>query len=121
MCFRFFFKKRCEVCCSSRTDARVHALESMFHVDVDQNGTFNATQFDDEKYRMIASLNENLRIHNASIRVNDVDLVDKNTFMAYRNVESRTYLYRIAVPHGDKPNDQFTTPIELVDRCFVVE
>lgn len=65
-------------------------------------------------------MNDNLKYQGASIRINDVELVDQNTFMAYRNVKSRKYLYRLAITPKTKPSD-VTVPIEIIDRCFVIE
>lgn len=118
-CVRFFFKKRCAVCCSSRTDARVHGINSTFHVDVKQE--YDASSVSEaEKYEMIAFFNDNLKIQRASIRINDIEKVDKNTFMAHRNVESRTYLYRLAITPKTNPGD-IAIPIEVIDRCFFIE
>ncbi|XP_055310398.1 tRNA pseudouridine synthase-like 1 [Sitodiplosis mosellana] len=109
-----FFKKRCTVCCSSRTDARVHALSSTFHIDVDREQLYG----EEEKYEIIAALNDNLKWQKAAVRINAINLVDENSFEAYRNVENRTYLYRLAVQWRGKPKEP---PIEEIDRCFVVE
>lgn len=115
---RHFFKKRCEVCCSSRTDARVHALQSTFHVDVAD--AENATLTEDTKSEMISLLNYNLGILNAAIRINDVDIVSETNFSAYRNVLKRSYMYRFAIkPKGNE--DEFTIPIEEISRCFFIE
>lgn len=110
---RSYFKERCEVSCSSRTDARVHALASTFHTDVKLNIMPN-------KPDLIAALNINLKLARAAIRINDAELVDSTNFMAHRNVEHRTYLYRIAVKPKGKPGE-FLVPIEEVDRCFFIE
>lgn len=115
---RHFFKQRCEVCCSSRTDARVHALQSTFHVDVKNQNEITFT--DDIKRDMIAGLNGNLKILKAAIRINDVDIVDDKTFSAFRNVQCRSYMYRIAVkPKGTQ--DDLVLPIEEISRCYIVE
>lgn len=116
---RFCFKKRCPVSCSSRTDARVHAINSTFHVDVEEDCNLKISS-DIDKFKMIATLNDNLKFQRAAIRVNEIDVVDENTFMAHRNVESRTYLYRLAIIPKKKPDD-FAIPIEIVDRCVIIE
>lgn len=115
------FKKRCEVSCSSRTDARVHGLHSTFHVDVEHEGRLDDVALSDTvKSQIISTLNDSLKVAKAAIRVNEVEIVDETNFMAYRNVKDRSYLYRIAV----KPNaktDEFNIPIEEIDRCFFIE
>lgn len=116
---RHFFKKRCEVVCSSRTDARVHALQSTFHVDV-PHAVENASLCDEKKSEIIANLNGNLNILRAAIRINDIEIVDKTNFEAYRNVAKRSYMYRIAIKPTGKIGE-FDIPIEEVDRCFVIE
>lgn len=116
---RHSFKKRCEVCCSSRTDARVHALHSTFHVDV-PNPDGNATLCDNKKSEIITNLNYNLNILRAAIHVNDVEIVDASNFEAYRNVAERSYMYRIAVKPTSK-SGEFNIPIEEVDRCYIIE
>lgn len=117
--FRHVFKKRCEVVCSSRTDARVHALQSTFHVDV-PNIDENALLCDDKKCEMIANLNGNLNILRAAIRVSDIEIVDQTNFEAYRNVAQRSYMYRIAIKPTGKIGE-FNIPIEEIDRCFIIE
>lgn len=115
---RQFFKKRCEVCCSSRTDARVHALQSTFHVDVANEAKILITE--DKKHDMIAGLNEKLKNLRAVIRIHDVEIVDETNFSAFRNVLDRSYMYRIAVK--PKVNDEeYTIPIEELDRCYIIE
>lgn len=115
---RHYFKKRCEVCCSSRTDARVHALQSTFHVDVlnEEKPKLN----ENTKSELTAALNSNLKIMRAAIRINDVEVVDETNFSAFRNVLDRSYLYRMAIkPKGNE--DEFTMPIEEIDRCYIIE
>lgn len=109
---------KCEVCCSSRTDARVHALSSNFHVDLDQEGK---QPIDAET--MITKLNNKLETFHAPIRVLDVEMVDPNIFVAYRNVSKRHYLYRLAVKSNASraTNDEIMLPIEELDRCFFFE
>lgn len=115
--FRHLFKNRCEVSCSSRTDARVHALQSTFHVDVPKG---NALFCDDKKSEMITNLNYNLNNLSAAIHVNDIEVVDASNFEAHRNVAQRSYMYRIAIKPTAKLGE-FNIPIEEVDRCYVVE
>lgn len=107
------------MCCSSRTDARVHAIHCTFHVDV-PNDDRNVMLCDNKKREIIANLNENLMILRAAIRINDVEIVDTTNFEAHRNVTDRSYMYRIAVKPVGKTGE-FTIPIEEVDRCFVIE
>ncbi|XP_031622428.1 tRNA pseudouridine synthase-like 1 [Contarinia nasturtii] len=115
-----FFKERCEVMCSSRTDARVHAIHSTFHFDVKQSGTKLQLETENEKMEIIATLNENLKYQNAAIRISDINRVDEKTFSAFRNVESRSYMYRIAITSRNK-RGECIVPIEEVDRCYFVE
>lgn len=105
--------------CSSRTDARVHALHSTFHVDV-PNIDENALLCDDKKYEMIANLNGNLNILRAAIRISDIEIVDQTNFEAYRNVAERSYMYRIGVKPTGRIGE-FNIPIEEIDRCFIIE
>lgn len=114
--FRFYFKKRCEVNCSSRTDARVHAISSTFDVNV-KDDIVQEDVFEHKKYKMIATLNETFKFQSAAIRVNDIEIVNENTFMAYRNVENRSYLYRIATTS----DEEAVMPIEELDRCFLIK
>lgn len=107
------------MCSSSRTDARVHALHSTFHVDVSNNGE-STLLCDDKKGQMIADLNGNLNILRAAIRVSDIEIVDQTNFEAYRNVDERSYMYRIAIKPTAKAGE-FNIPIEEVDRCFIIE
>lgn len=111
--------RKCEVCCSSRTDARVHALSSKFHVDLE-----NDIERPIDAAVMIEKLNRKLRAIHASIRVLDVEMVDPNVFMAHRNVARRKYLYRIAVKTkkptiGHQQDDFF--PVEEIDRCYILK
>lgn len=106
--------------CSSRTDARVHALSSTFHVDIPQNKVI-----DTEK--MFDKMNMKLRYMGESIQISDIEIVDPKIFEAYRNAVSRSYLYRIAVRKKTlndtlhrKQNSELL-PIEEVDRCHFVE
>lgn len=69
---------------------------------------------------MIATLNDNLKFQRAAIRINEIEIVDEHTFMAHRNVESRTYLYRLAIIRENRLDD-FAIPIELIDRCYIIE
>lgn len=114
--YRFLFKKRCEVNCSSRTDARVHALNSTFHVDVTDP---RDEPFETAKYEMMAVLNENFKYARGAVRVNDIEIVDATKFEAHRNVESRTYMYRIAIAPNDSECDEIF-PIEEVNRCHII-
>lgn len=107
------------MCCSSRTDARVHALTSTFHVDVNED-IYQKDFLENKKFEMIATLNNNFKYQRAAIRINDIGIVNKNTFMAFRNVESRTYVYRIAITPANKPS-AIVLPIEMLDRCFIIE
>lgn len=107
------------MCCSSRTDARVHALHSTFHVDV-ANTDGNVLHCAEKKREMIANLNDNLKILRAAIRVGDIEVVDRTNFEAHRNVIERSYMYRIAIKPTAKLGE-FNIPIEEVDRCYVVE
>lgn len=119
--FRHLFKNRCEVSCSSRTDARVHALQSTFHVDVPNNDSKgSALLCNDKKSEMITNLNYNLNNLSAAIHVNDIEVVDASNFEAHRNVAQRSYMYRIAIKPTAKLGE-FNIPIEEVDRCYVVE
>lgn len=104
--------------CSSRTDARVHALASTFHVDV--NDVENTSFTVNDKCKIITTLNDNLKFLRAAVRINDVAIVDEGCFEAYRNVKCRSYLYRLAVKPTAKKGE-FTIPIEEVDRCYVIE
>lgn len=117
---RHLFNKRCEVCCSSRTDARVHALQSTFHVDVKNDEKVSYT--DSTKHEMIALLNSNLKGVKAAIRIQDVNIVNETNFSAFRNALDRSYLYRIAVkPKQIHDEHEHFIPIEEVDRCFIIE
>lgn len=114
------FKKRCQVTCSSRTDARVHALASTFQIDIP-----NDVEVDTDE--MLTELNERLRHHKQSIRINDIEIVNNEQFSAFRNVLSRSYLYRIAIQkksemceHLVNYNEAFF-PIEEVDRCYFIK
>lgn len=108
------------MCCSSRTDARVHALQSTFHVDVKNDENISFTK--NNKHEMIARLNNNLKVLKAPIRINDVNIVDETNFSAYRNVLNRSYLYRIAVEQKQIHDEhEHTIPIEEVSRCFIIE
>jgi len=112
------YKKRCDVCCSSRTDARVHALTTSFHADVEADTNCS---FETLKLELLAALNVNLKYNRAAIRINDVELVDEANFMAHRNVENRKYLYRIAVKRAPSKIGDFIVPIEEVSRCYFIQ
>lgn len=105
------------MCCSSRTDARVHALNTTFHADVEDTNR----SFETLKPELLAALNVNLKYNRAAIRINHVELVDEANFMAHRNVENRKYLYRIAVKRDSSKIDNLTVPIEEVDRCYFIQ
>lgn len=97
----------------------MHALQSTFHVDipdVDENTVLH----DDKKFEMIADLNENLKVLRAAIRIGDIEIVNRTNFEAYRNVDKRSYMYRIGIKPTGK-NGEFNVPIEEIDRCFFIE
>lgn len=121
---KMVFKKRCQVTCSSRTDARVHALASTFQIDIP-----NDVEVDTDE--MTTELNEKLRQHKQSIRINDIEIVNNEQFSAFRNVLSRSYLYRIAIQKKSELNTHLLNhnealfpnafPIEEVDRCYFIK
>lgn len=118
---RSVVRKRCEVRGASRTDARVHGLSSYFHFDYD-HGDHSAL----DTLELISSMNTRLSVAKAAIRINTVELVDLNAFDAPRNVFSRSYLYRLAVPKERPARTQSTSagitfPIEEVDRCHFIK
>lgn len=80
----------------------------------------NAPLSDDVKSQIISTLNDSLRIAKAAVRVNHVEIVNETNFLAHRNVQDRSYLYRIAVKQKTKANE-FNIPIEEIDRCFFIE
>lgn len=106
--------------CSSRTDARVHGLHSTFHFDVKKDRVNLQLETEIEKLETIAVLNDNLKYNNAPVRISDIIRVDEKTFSAFRNVESRTYMYRIAITSKNKPGE-YIVPIDEVDRCYFLE
>lgn len=81
----------------------------------------NAALCDDKKLVMIANLNENLKILRAAIRIGDIEIVNHTNFEAHRNVNERTYMYRIAIKSTPPKNGEFNIPIEEVDRCYFIE
>lgn len=117
---KMLFKKRCQVTCSSRTDARVHALASTFQIDIP-----NDIEVDTDE--MITELNEKLRQLKQSIRINDIEIINNGQFSAFRNVLSRSYLYRIAIQKKSELNTNLLNhnetlfPIEEVDRCYFIK
>lgn len=118
---RSVVRKRCEVRGASRTDARVHGLSTYFHLDYD-HGDHSAL----DTLELISSMNTRLSAAKAAIRINTVELVDLNAFDAPRNVFSRSYLYRLAVPRKRPARSQSTSaeitfPIEEVDRCHFIK
>lgn len=119
ICLRFALEKKCEVCCSSRTDARVHALSSSFHFDWQHSNEKLDIEY------LLEKLNTKLNHAGAGIRVNNIEAVDADNFMAYRNVAFRSYLYRIAVRKRNieqqiDPNE-IGFPIEETDRCYFMK
>lgn len=117
---KMLFKKRCQVACSSRTDARVHALASTFQIDIP-----NDVEFDTDE--MMTEFNEKLTHLKHTIRINDIEIVNSEKFSAFRNVVSRSYLYRIAIRKKSELNTHLMNhnealfPIEEVDRCYFIK
>lgn len=117
---KMLFKKRCQVTCSSRTDARVHALASTFQIDIPNDVEVNTDE-------MMTELNEKLIHLKQSIRINDIEIINNEKFSAFRNVVSRSYLYRIAIQKKSELNTQVMNhnqalfPIEEVDRCYFIK
>lgn len=119
---KFYFcrstlKQKCPVGYAGRTDARVHALSTYFEFDYKSK--------DDQPLdtqQLLGTFNTKLMHMNMAIRINSIEVVDKNIFEAHRNIRRRCYLYRIAVrkPIDGCSNDAIF-PIEEVDRCFFIE
>lgn len=115
-------KKKCDVSCSSRTDAGVHGLSTYFQMDYEHD------DIPIDVHEIHCGLNDKLWSAHCPIRINGVQLVDKNLFVAHRNVFSRSYLYRFAVQNSAQAIDkdsrlssnQVTIPIEEVDRCYFI-
>lgn len=84
------------------------------------NTNENVVHCDDKKREMIAKLNGNLKIMGAAIRIGNIEVVDQSNFEAYRNVDARSYMYRIAIKPPGKLGE-FNVPIEEVDRCYIIE
>lgn len=109
-----------EVTTSSRTDARVHALQTTFLVGLEQK---NET---DPPYKASAityALNKKFKYTNEGIRVIHTEIMDDPTFKPFQNIASRTYLYRIAVRKNTQPSKEVTDvnyyrPIEEENRCL---
>ncbi|ODM92469.1 Dual specificity protein phosphatase 19 [Orchesella cincta] len=113
--------KRISLSISSRTDTKVHALESTGHFDVDE-GYFKKISYSPEK--ICQSLNLFLDKNECDIRVKRV--VEVPTDFYCRGASSRIYKFRVAVlnhhPHNISSNLRVssTTEITELNRCEVV-
>ncbi|XP_074330627.1 uncharacterized protein LOC141667885 [Apium graveolens] len=94
--FRKFIGQSVSVTCSSRTDAGVHALSNVFHVDVERISKRKPGELlpPHEPGVVIKAVNHFLQKNEGDITVLDVRCVSSDFHSRYR-AQERTYFYRL--------------------------
>eukprot|EP01038_Epipyxis_sp_PR26KG_P007385 gene7385-10059_t len=106
---------------SSRTDAGVHALRNVIHVDILLDLDNKWSQYSNLTYKMKKALNFHLNPDQSELYVRDITLKESDFNCRY-NAKSRTYMYRIIYPlNHNKHNNNRILPFQNRDNAWITK